>query len=170
MPLAGREPAARQLAHMRWAERRANDGNLASAIAHFGRALEYEDRVLADHASAFGVESDERRYEPAFGSPGVTLRVSIRCSCPDFQVTPAIRHSMMETFDLLYPNLPVKDTKVVSINRWKGPCEVEGQWEGVPRGSEKIYTDTFPSVARKVLKEHGHLGSYDVESYVMEEL
>lgn len=33
MPVAGREPGARHRAHMRWAERRANDGNLASAIA-----------------------------------------------------------------------------------------------------------------------------------------
>jgi hypothetical protein len=163
MPLVGKNPADRHHAHMRWAERYARNGNMPGAIAHFGRALDYDDR-----ASAFGAERDQRRDEPAFGSP-VRLHVSIRCSCSDFTTNPAeIRSSIMETLGSFYPNIRVADTKVVSSSRWKGPCEVEGQWEGVTKGYEKIYKDGFPSVARKVLNEHGHSRPYDVTSIVVD--
>jgi hypothetical protein len=45
--------AARATAHYRWAERYNEKGNSKKALAHFGRALEYDKRA--------------KRTDPAFG-------------------------------------------------------------------------------------------------------
>ena len=61
MPLAGRDPTERHRAHMRWAERRTKSGDVASAIAHFGRALDYD-------RSRFGVQVEDERLLPTLSA------------------------------------------------------------------------------------------------------
>ncbi len=43
MPIAGPDPFARKLAHMKWAQRYNERGDVSRVLAHFGRALEYSD-------------------------------------------------------------------------------------------------------------------------------
>lgn len=45
MPIVGFGSADRASAHMRWAERYVRQNDFPKAIAHFGRALEYERRA-----------------------------------------------------------------------------------------------------------------------------
>ena len=42
MPIAGADHASRASAHLRWAERYNGSGDAEKAVAHFGRALEYD--------------------------------------------------------------------------------------------------------------------------------
>ena len=42
MPIAGSDHASRASAHLRWAERYNESGDSRKAVAHFGRALEYD--------------------------------------------------------------------------------------------------------------------------------
>ena len=53
MPLAGDDGAARANAHLRWAKRYSDYGYEHKAAAHFGRALDYAERLRfgADHES-----------------------------------------------------------------------------------------------------------------------
>ena len=55
MPAAGDDPEERKLAHMKWAQRYNDRGDVPRALAHFGRALEYIDMA------SFGVKRSGKR-------------------------------------------------------------------------------------------------------------
>jgi hypothetical protein len=75
MPAAGRENASRAVAHLKWAERYADqktDQGTRKAISHFGRALEYERRANED--SRFGVSAEV--YKAILPSLGTKVAAS----------------------------------------------------------------------------------------------
>ena len=78
---------ARATAHVRWAERYNKTGNPKKAVAHFGRALEYDKRAHAAHGrricavkradpAAFGTRAYGTRTQTEKGGPSTNYRPS----------------------------------------------------------------------------------------------